>query len=180
NVYYGKINGGTEDVLYEKKEVAGKPGVYEDLVIDISGSVKEVFEKIIKDTTNNKEFTELIKQAAGTKLETEGVAVDTGNTIIAKKIFKQVNSVEVVDVDNFGYDSTFKAPIEIDTNVKFGKLLSATVIDAAGNILVNSATDITIGGDRLGKTLKFHFGSGITYTPIKPGTYQVIIEFVEE
>ncbi|MDM1451722.1 calcium-binding protein, partial [Myroides odoratimimus] len=26
NVYYGKINGGTEDVLYEKKEVAGKPG----------------------------------------------------------------------------------------------------------------------------------------------------------
>ncbi|MDM1381516.1 hypothetical protein HX024_02215 [Myroides marinus] len=194
NVYYGKINGGTDNVLFEKIEKT-ENGVttYVDTPIDISKDILKVIEKDSK-------LIEKIKELTTVKV-TEGIDLPTGVTIGGKEVYKGFANIKVQD--NAGYDSGFKvikkggalgneyvtiAPnkvvvdkdgnattVPVDAN--FGRLLKVSVLAKGGSVVIDSATDV-ITTPMNEKMFSFSFGLGSMYTPIENGDYEIVFEYV--
>ncbi|WP_010254629.1 hypothetical protein [Myroides injenensis] len=176
NVFYGAIDDkDSKEYLYVVKgEDKNK------VKIDISESVKEVFDEIIKGETkpgenpgegNNNDIVNSIKDAIGLKLVTGEKAIDTGNTIDSKKVFKQSNFITVNNTE-FGYDSDFtEANIKVEN---FDTLLNVTIYNSEGTVVCNSITDV----EKTTTSLKFSFGQGKSYSPLNNGKYIVVFEFL--
>ncbi|WP_010254630.1 hypothetical protein [Myroides injenensis] len=177
NVFYGAINNDdSKEYLYvvegeEKNKVK----------IDISESVKEVFDEIIKGETkpgetpgedNNNEIVNSIKNAIGLKVLTDKPAVDTGNTIDSKKVFKQ--SV-TINVDKSNEDPSVNTDFVGNIVVaNFGTLLNVSIYDETGVLVCSNVTDVV----QTTTSLKFSFGQGNLYTPLETGYYTVVFEYV--
>lgn len=163
NVFYGPMEKDGEDILYVITADGKKSP------INITESVREVFETIIKDTISSKELIETIKEAIGVDLK-EGVAVATGDKIGGNKVYRQVSSI-TVNEDEYGYNSDFEGTILVS---EMGPLLNVTIYNVKGDVVVNTITDVT----KTDSTLKFSFGNGSSYLPLDNGKYMVVFEYI--
>ncbi|MDM1350040.1 hypothetical protein HX017_06900 [Myroides marinus] len=182
NVYYG-------DPYKE-----GKPVLYS---VDDKGVVHYInlSQNIINEITNNQEIIEKLKETIRVEVGKEkDKDVPTGEVIGGRRVFKGLATIVVPGVAANGeYDSEFtgsvtvhptkvtikdnKATVEEDAAVKFGRLLSVSVLTQGGSVLVNSATDVEKIGE---KAFKFSFGTGSLYTPVLGGTYDLVFEYLEQ
>lgn len=172
NVFYGKVNDNdSKEYLYvshgDKKEK-----------IDISESVREVFETIIKEGEpgsgeNTNEIINTIKEAIGLKVLSDKAAVDTGNTIDGKKVFKQAVTIKVSpSTEDASVNTDFDGEITVKN---FATLLNVSIYNKTGVLVCNNVTDIVQTED----SLKFSFGQGNFYTPLKADNgYKVVFEYL--
>ncbi|MFM9403712.1 hypothetical protein ACKLNQ_17550 [Myroides odoratimimus] len=162
-VYYGKIDGKTDDVLYSiVKDANGKE---EKKLIDLSKTVKEIL-----STENNELITEL-KEAvsyditdaiAETNIKFGGKAVSTFSSIATVEL----NDAEILGVeapDGLGRADINVFDIKLYTNT--GKLVTVGITD----IKYNNRSGL----------LDFTLGSGDIYTPIAAGEYKVVVYFTK-
>ncbi|MDM1378019.1 hypothetical protein [Myroides marinus] len=166
NVYYGKINGGTDNVLFEKIEKT-ENGVttYVDTPIDISKDILKVIEKDNKLIEKIKELGTIVVDGGGSK---------TGEVIDGFHVYKAMlpGTVEEKSV-GLGYNSNFKENLKPNN---FKRLKSIQILTKDGQLVLNNVTDVTYVNATTG--LAFNFGAGKMYTPLKAGAYDVVLEYI--
>ncbi|MDR2221935.1 MAG: hypothetical protein LBE34_04250, partial [Flavobacteriaceae bacterium] len=179
----GELEAGKGKVLFEKVLKDGSKDEYDNKPIDISKDILKIIE-------NNKEIIEKIKEVTKVVVEKGKGDLPTGEVINGKAVYKGIATVEVKDT--VGYDSTFQgfitaAPKKVEINDKgvaeikdstdeFGRLLRVSIIDAAGNVLINSATNVTSPSKN---QFNFYFGMGEMYVPLdNAANYEVVYEYI--
>ncbi|SDH53551.1 hypothetical protein [Myroides phaeus] len=159
NVYYGDHDGDskTSDVLY----VINNKG--EKVVINLGKTIREIFK-------NDKEFVREIRESLGYDITT--IVESTGNKFDGKLIltYKGVTTVTALDAETSGVS------IPVSHQGKKIEVIDIVLINSANQVEKTGITDIEVTADKI----KFSLGSGILYTTLPAGTYQVIVQFVEE
>ncbi|WP_038984549.1 hypothetical protein [Myroides marinus] len=166
NVYYGKINGGTDNVLFEKIEKT-ENGVttYVDTPIDISKDILKVIEKDNKLIEKIKELGTIVVDGGGSK---------TGEVIDGFHVYKAMLPGTVEEKSTgLGYNSNFKENLKPNN---FKRLKSIQILTKDGQLVLNNVTDVTFVDAATG--LAFNFGAGKMYTPLKAGAYDVVLEYI--
>ncbi|MDM1377009.1 hypothetical protein HX023_16175, partial [Myroides marinus] len=164
NVYYG-------DPYKE-----GKPVLYS---VDDKGVVHyiNISQNIINEITNNPEIIEKLKETITVKIE-DGKPVDTNDAIGGFKVKKvSLANQEVVKGNGtLPYNAEFNATgLDIPADYKFSRLLSVKIFDKTGVLVMSNVTNVSFSGAKL----KFNFGTGSMYAPIKADTgYSVVLEYV--
>lgn len=175
NVYYGPMDptdASKGDVLYS----IDKAGIKH--YIDIS-------QNVINEITNNPTVIEKIKEVTTVKVIAGNGDAPTGEVVGGETVYKGIVEIEVKDPNDYKYDSKPTKAITVkpsafnakgeweETGEKFSRLLSVKVLTKGGQLVIDSATDVTAVGDGF----DFYFGVGNLYTPIADGTYDLIFEY---
>ncbi|MDM1367062.1 hypothetical protein [Myroides marinus] len=163
NVYYGKINGGTDNVLFEKIDQGD--GTFVDTPIDISKDILKVIEKDNKLIEKIKELGTIVVDGGGSK---------TGEVIDGFHVYKAMLPGTVEEKSaGLGYNSNFKENLKPNN---FKRLKSIQILTTDGQLVLNNVTDVTYVNATTG--LAFNFGAGKMYTPLKAGAYDVVLEYI--
>ncbi|MEK6494011.1 hypothetical protein, partial [Myroides odoratimimus] len=162
-VYYGKIDGKADDVLYSiVKDANGKE---EKKLIDLSKTIKEIL-----STENNELITEL-KEAVSYDI-TNAIAetnIKFGGKVVST--FSSIAQVKLNDAEILGVEAP-EGLGRADINVFDIKLYTN-----AGKLVTVGITDIKY--DNRSGLLGFTLGSGDIYTPIAAGDYKVVVYFTK-
>ena len=176
NVYFGKIGGQGDDLLFTIDD----QGV--ETPIDIS-------QNIINSILNEENVQNTILQVTRVDIADKHDKY-TNTNIEGKKLYKGIQTVTITE----DYASNFPNALSIfpqkeignapngdpiygpDTSIEIGRVLSVEVLDSTGAVVVNTVTDLTFSSN----TFNFSFGQGIMYTSLLKGTYTVIYEYVQK
>ena len=176
NVYFGKIGGQGDDLLFTIDD----QGV--ETPIDIS-------QNIINSILNEENVQNTILQVTRVDIADKHDKY-TNTNIEGKKLYKGIQTVTITE----DYASNFPNALSIfpqkeignapngdpiygpDTSIEIGRVLSVEVLDSTGAVVVNTVTDLTFTSN----TFNFSFGQGIMYTSLLKGTYTVIYEYVQK
>ncbi|MHC5353269.1 hypothetical protein ACYSNX_03605, partial [Myroides sp. LJL115] len=161
NVYYGKIDPKdttAKDILFSVDKDGNRTP------IDIS-------QNIINEITNNTEVKNTIKKV--TRIELEESQVVSINTSLNKaEVYRLLKTVTVTAASaNTPYNNVLSAPVDLGANAT--KVLSIQLLNQNGSVVLNTARDIELDAGKL----SFVFGNGQTILPLKPGNYEIIVEF---
>ncbi|MHC5309899.1 hypothetical protein ACYSNM_07475 [Myroides sp. LJL116] len=161
NVYYGKIDPKdttAKDILFSVDK-AGKR-----TPIDIS-------QNIINEITNNTEVKNTIKKVTRIELE-ESKVVSINTSLNNVEVYRLLKTVAVTAANaNTPYNNVLSAPVDLGSNAT--KVLSIQLLNQNGSVVLNTARDIELNAGKL----SFVFGNGQTILPLKPGNYEIIVEF---
>ncbi|WP_353103062.1 calcium-binding protein [Myroides odoratus] len=158
NVYFGMTGTETKPVLYVKDDEGT------ETKIDISASVKEVFDQLI--VNNNSEMIESIKDAIGYDLD--AAVIKTGNKVKGKEVLLFRSSVNVSGAKTQGV--TIGALPSGLTSV--GEIL-AIKIYKDGKFITDGVNNVRITNLKV----DFNLGNGILYVGLPEPSYDVIVEF---
>lgn len=159
NVYYGKIGGTGDDLLF----TIDKDG--KEIPIDIS-------KNIINEITTNTDVQNTILEV--TKIDIVTDKSEKTNTFIdGKAVYKRKVAATVAPPSTGqSYNIEFNAPIVLDNSAS--KVISIQILNKDGSIACDAVRDVTLTG----MNLTFKFGIGAATTPLATGSYDVIVEFV--
>ena len=158
NVYFGITGTETKPVLYVKDNQGT------ETKIDISASVKEVFDQLI--VNNNSEMIESIKDAIGYDLD--AAVIKTGNKVKGKEVLLFRNSVSVNGAKTQGV--TIGALPSGLTSLE--DILSIKLYKE-GKFITEGVTDVRINNLKI----DFNLGNGMLYVTLPEQAYDVIVEF---
>ncbi len=162
-VYYGKINGGTKEVLYFKKKEAN--GTVVDVEIDLVGALLDDFANLSEENIFN------LRKVFGYDI-TERV-VFTGKRIQGKYHYSVYGRTTIED-GNAEVQGMRLNPSSLQL-LEEGNVFKIYLLNQNQQVIDMGITDIEV---TTGGMLKFSLGSSSVYYTLPAGQYGVIVEFL--
>ncbi|MGG5505615.1 MULTISPECIES: hypothetical protein [unclassified Myroides] len=160
NVYFGDHDG--DDAT---------PHVFYQVITDSTGTKTNKEIELPASFLVNliKKFKDIIKQELGDHITNEGDTVYTGDTYNGHKVYLGKGATTIEEY------SAIASPVALTLadSVNIRQVLSIKLLTTAGHIVTSNTTDVVINGNKIA----FNIGVGNQYMMLKPGAYEVVVEF---